>query len=157
MRRGRLRWEGVEIGSGFEIELEYTKRVKVSGEVIGLTEDFDLTPPLARFLELNRDQIQSRSQVIEEKIFNYRRFHRRESRWKERVLSYGFLIHVYDHPSTDPGLLSESERDARVKHLLRDKKPIFEETFARYRSTTQSDTAAWWYIFWVSRLQFFSL
>lgn len=134
--------------------MEYTRRVKISGEVIGLTEDFDLTPPLARFLELNRDQIQLRSQAIEEKIYNYRRFHRRDCRWKERTLSYGFLIHVFDHPCEDPGSQSERERDPRVKQLLKDKKTVFEETFARYQSAARSDTAAWWYIFWVSHYIF---
>jgi hypothetical protein len=130
--------------------MEYTKSVKVPGEVIGLTEDFDLTPDLARFLELNQDQIQLRTQAIEEKMFNYRRFHRRESRWKECVLSYRFLIRVYDHPCRDPAGESGPERDSRVRHFLKDNGSIFADTFARYQWVARSEARAWWYIFWVS-------
>ncbi|KXN90068.1 hypothetical protein AN958_05073 [Leucoagaricus sp. SymC.cos] len=147
-REGKLRWEGIEIGSGFEVELQYSKNVKVSGQVLGLTEDFDLTPDLARFLQLNEEQIQLRTQVIEEKLFNYRRYHRRESRWKERVLSYRFLIHVYDRPCRDPCGENEPERDSRVRQLLDASRPIFTETFARYQHAAYSEATAWWYIFW---------
>lgn len=150
-RRGRLKWEGIEIGSGFDVELEYGGTVRVTGEVIGLTEDFDLTPALARFLELNQEQIYSRSQAIEEKLLSYRRFHRRESRWKERVLSYRFLVHVYDHPCPDPSSQTEPEQDLRVRQLLKDHGKVFTDTFTRYQSTARTETAAWWYIFWVSQ------
>ncbi|KAF9453858.1 hypothetical protein P691DRAFT_771149 [Macrolepiota fuliginosa MF-IS2] len=147
-RRGKLSWEGIEIGSGFEVELEYTRRIKISGEAIGLTEDFDLTPALARFLEFNQDQIQLRSQAVEEKLFNYKRFHRRESRWKVRVLSYRFLTHIYDRPCRNPSNLCETEHDARVRHLLKDNTSVFSDTFSRYQSAAQSEPTAWWYIFW---------
>jgi hypothetical protein len=131
--------------------LQYTKSITVTGEKIGLGSDFDLTPPLARFLELNQEQIQQRSQVIEEKLFKYRRFHQRESRWKERVLSYRFLVHVYDHPSLDPKNQAEFEHDSRLKSLLQDDEKVFTDTSIRYDSTARTETTAWWYIFWVSQ------
>ncbi|XP_006454307.1 hypothetical protein AGABI2DRAFT_197252 [Agaricus bisporus var. bisporus H97] len=147
-RRGRLTWDGIEIGSGFDIELRYTKSIKVAGEKIGLGSDFDLTPSLARFLKLNQEQIQRRSQIIEEKLFNYRRFHRRESRWKERVLSYRFLVHVYDHPFPNPKDEAEFEHDSRVRSMLQDNDKVLADTSVRYHNTARTETTAWWYIFW---------
>jgi hypothetical protein len=150
-RRGRLTWEGIEIGSGFDLELVYTKSIKVTGEKIGLDRDFDLTPFLARFLELNQEQIQQRSPIIEEKLFNYRRFHQRESRWKERVMSYQFLAHVYDHPFLDLKDQVAFEHDSRLKSLLQDNEKVFADTFKRFDSTARTEATAWWYIFWVSQ------
>lgn len=150
-RRGRLTWDGIEIGSGFDIELRYTKSIKVAGEKIGLGSDFDLTPSLARFLKLNQEQIQRRSQIIEKKLFNYRRFHRRESRWKERVLSYRFLVHVYDHPFPNPKDEAEFEHDSRVRSMLQDNDNVLADTSVRYHNTARTETTAWWYIFWVSQ------
>lgn len=147
-RLGNLRWEGLDIGSGFNVEMEYSESVKVSGEAIGLTEDFDLTPDLARFLELNQDQIHLRTQAMEEKMFNYRRFHRRECQWKERALSYRFLIRVYDHPCRDPCGEIEPERDPRVRQVMRDNGPVFADTFVRYQYTAQNEATTWWYIVW---------
>ena len=50
INRGTMNWEGVNLASGFQVELTYAKHVILDGSILGLTDDFDLTTPLARFL-----------------------------------------------------------------------------------------------------------
>ncbi|KAG6857525.1 hypothetical protein H0H87_000124 [Tephrocybe sp. NHM501043] len=77
-RKGHLLWNGLQLGSGFIVELQYTKKLSLPGEVIGLNDDYDLTPPLARFFELNRNLIEDWSPHVEEVLGDYRRHNRKE-------------------------------------------------------------------------------
>jgi len=154
-RKGFLVWEGLRMGSGFHVELIYSKHVRVTGEVIGLNDEFDLTSPLAKFLELNRSIVEDKLPVIEETISSYRQHHRRESQWKNRVLSYRFLAHVFAQPRDPTGLPQssiEGERDGRVRQLMLDSGEVFESAYQRYAAVSRSEATAWWYIFWVSLL-----
>lgn len=149
-----MRWEGLELGSGFDVEMTYAKKVQVSGAVIGLTDDYELTQPLAHFLAMNEPLIPTRLAYIEAALHNYRHHFRKEARWKRETLSYRFLTMVYDQPR-DPRGLSESaiewERDARVRKLMASNVNIFEITYDRLCAVGSSELATWWYIFWVSR------
>ncbi|KAF8168145.1 hypothetical protein B0H34DRAFT_48390 [Crassisporium funariophilum] len=150
-RRGHLVWQGLHLGSGFNVELKYTKRVKISGDIIGLNEDFDLTPSLARFLELNKHLIDQGLYEIEGKISSYRRYHRKECRRKTRVLTYRFLAFVYDQPRDPDGLAQSSiefERDRRVRQLMMSSEPVFKLAYKRLDTVSVSEAATWWYIFW---------
>jgi hypothetical protein len=154
-RHGHLRWQGFHFGSGFDVELTYSKNIRVDGGVIGLTEDYDLTRPLAQFLTLNQDLINERVPLIEAALANYRQFYREECRWKSRVLSYRFLSLVYDHPRNPTGLAESSiefERDMRVRQLMLGSSAVFHAAYERLRVVTSSELATWWYLFWVSEL-----
>ncbi|KAI0361534.1 hypothetical protein OH77DRAFT_1545714 [Trametes cingulata] len=150
-RRGQVRWEGLNLGSGFDVELTYAKHVQVGGNVIGLTDDYELTQPLAHFLAMNEHLIPSRLAYIEAVLHNYRHHYRKESEWKRRTLSYRFLTAVYDQPR-EPCGLSESaieiEHDARVRKLMASNVNIFEITYDRLCAVSKSELATWWYIFW---------
>ncbi|EIW64596.1 uncharacterized protein TRAVEDRAFT_55490 [Trametes versicolor FP-101664 SS1] len=150
-RRGEVRWEGLELGSGFDVEMTYAKKVQVSGAVIGLTDDYELTQPLAHFLAMNEPLIPTRLAYIEAALHNYRHHFRKEARWKRETLSYRFLTMVYDQPR-DPRGLSESaiewERDPRVRKLMASNVNIFEITYDRLCAVGSSELATWWYIFW---------
>lgn len=152
-RKGHLEWQGLHLGSGFEIELRYSKNVIVSGEIIGLNEDYDLTSTLARFFEINHDSIDEGLYEVEGKLSHYRRHHRKECRWKSRVLTYRFMTFVYDQPR-DPDEVTRSsldcERDPRVRELLECGGPVFKSAYARLMAVSESEAATWWYIFWVS-------
>lgn len=151
-RRGYLTWHGLQFGSGFDVRLEYAKRVKVSAEVFGLNDDYDLTPPLARFLEVNRHIIQKRLPMIEDNIFSYRHHLRRESQWKSQVLSYRFLSHIYNQPRDPDGLSSSSiafERDLRVRDLMLNNEAVLQAAYKRLESVSRSAVVTCWYIFWV--------
>ena len=119
---------------------------------IGLDEDFDLTPSLARFLAMNEDKIGLRLRELESTIEQYRQHARAECRWKEEVLTYRFLAFVYDRPQ-DPSRLAESsilhERDLRVRQLMAGSEGVFETAYERLEVVTSSEAACWWYIFWV--------
>lgn len=152
-KQGFLDWEGVQLGSGFQVELIYSKNVKVTGEVIGLNDDFDLTSPLAKFLELNRRLIEQRAAHFEDILKDYRRFHRKECKWKNHVLSYRFLAYVYAQPRDPTGLPQssiEGERDARVRKLMLCSEDVFKAMYERFTAVSRSEAATWWYIFWVS-------
>ncbi|KAF9535429.1 hypothetical protein CPB83DRAFT_841727 [Crepidotus variabilis] len=150
-RQGHLEWRGLQLGSGFEIELKYAKKVIVPGEVIGLNEDFDITSLLARFLELNREKIDQSLFEVEEKISHYRRFHRKECRRKSRVLSYRFLSFLYDQPKEPDACKitsEESEKDPRVLNCITNGEEVLRTAYNRLMVVSQSETATWWYIFW---------
>lgn len=150
--RGELVWQGLQIGSGFDVELVYSKNVKVAGEVIGLNDDWDLTTPLARFLSLNQRLIPQRLEHIEAIMDNYRKHHFNECRSKALTLTYRFLTYVYDRPR-DPTKLAESsiqyERDLRVRELMVGSEEILEIAYRRLSAVVEEPASAWWYIFWV--------
>ncbi|KAH9898326.1 hypothetical protein C8Q73DRAFT_395301 [Cubamyces lactineus] len=150
-RRGHIQWEGLDLGSGFDIELTYAKRVQVGGDIIGLTDDFELTPPLAHFLAMNEHLIPNRLPYIEAILHNYRQHFRRECEWKKETLTYRFLTAVYDQPREPRGLSDSAialEHDARVRKLMASNVNIFEITYDRLCAVTKTELATWWYIFW---------
>ncbi|KAJ7706220.1 hypothetical protein B0H17DRAFT_919193 [Mycena rosella] len=150
-RRGHLKWDGLQLGSGFDIELNYAKDVKVDGDIIGLNDDYDLTPDLARFIALNQDLIPRRLEHIEETLASYRRHHKKECRWKSHVLTYRFLTHVYDRPRESSALAESSiqfERDLRVRELMVGNEAVFQTAYERLEAVSATPTATWWYLFW---------
>lgn len=150
-RKGHLMWHGLHLGSGFRVELEYSERLQVSGTVIGLNDDFDLTSTLARFLELNMALIDQRHHRIETEMCNYRRYNRRACRWKSRVLTYQFLTNVYDKPQEADELARGAvkfECDARVCQLILRSEAAIAATYQRFGAVSKSEAATWWYIFW---------
>uniref|UniRef100_A0A0W0F5N8 T6SS Phospholipase effector Tle1-like catalytic domain-containing protein n=1 Tax=Moniliophthora roreri TaxID=221103 RepID=A0A0W0F5N8_MONRR len=150
-RRGHLECQGVQLGSGFSVQLDYGKEVVLDGDAIGLSDDFELTSPLARFFHLNRDGISARLHGIESVFARYRQHHREECRQKADVLSYRFLTNVYDLPR-DPQAVGTSsiryERDLRVRQLMVGSEFVFETAYNRLLSVSQTEASTWWYIFW---------
>ncbi|KAI0724627.1 hypothetical protein C8T65DRAFT_7352 [Cerioporus squamosus] len=151
-RNGHIEWEGLDLGSGFDIQLTYAKDVQVGGNVIGLTDDYDLNQLLAHFLSMNENLIPSRLSYIEAVIHNYRQHYRKEFEWKKRTLSYRFLSEVYDHYPHEPRGLCESavemESDPRVRKLMAGSVDVFGITYERMAAVSSSELATWWYIFW---------
>ncbi|KAF5374814.1 hypothetical protein D9758_000330 [Tetrapyrgos nigripes] len=149
--RGHLMWQDLQLGSGFLVELSYAKGVVVDGGIIGLNDDFDLTAPLARFFDMNRDLISARLGKVEASLADYRRHHAEECHRKAEVLSYRFLSHVYDQPR-DPASFAASsikhEKDLRVRTLMAGSEAVFETAYERYSVVSETETKSWWYIFW---------
>ena len=151
-RRGYLVWEGIQLGSGFDVELVYTKNVRLDGGIIGLNDDYDLTGPLAQFLALNHNSIGSQLRHIEAVVTAYREHYKNECRQKVNVLTYRFLTHVYDQPRDPSGLAASSiefERDLRVRQLMVGSEAVFETTYERLSAVSATEVATWWYLFWV--------
>ena len=153
--RGHLVWEGLQLGSGFDVRLVYSKDVEVGGDVIGLNDDWDLTVPLARFLRMNQRMIPERLSHIEGIIQSYRRHYLEEARAKANVLTYRFFTNVYDMPR-DPTRLAESsithEKDLRVRQLMLGCEKTLQTTYDRLAAVTKTEAATWWYIFWVGTM-----
>lgn len=142
----------LQLGSGFDIQLDYSRKITLAAEIIGLNEDFALTSSVARFLEINRDLIDEGLFVVEENLSDYRRYLRKEFRWKSHVLTYGFLTFVYDRPREPCGQAqspAELELDSRVYQLMQCSEPVFKSAYARLTAVSTSKAATWWYIFWV--------
>jgi hypothetical protein len=153
-RHGRLEWEGVQLGSGFEVELHYAKRVVVSGAVIGLDDDCDLTPALARFLALNERLVPERLAHLDGVLHRFRAYHMRECEAKAHSLSYRFLALVYNRPEEVADMArhaAEGEDDERARRMLlgRESRHAFVAAWERLAQVSTSELAAWWYIFWV--------
>lgn len=151
-RRGHLVWQGVQLGSGFNVELYYTKEIILAGDAIGLNDDHDLTAPLARFLKTNQALVSEKLRFIEETLSSYRRHCHQECHRKRHVLSYRFLCQVYDRPRSPGGLAESSiqaEHDPRVHRLMLDNETVFETAYKRLAYVSLSEAATWWYIFWV--------
>ena len=122
-------YEGVNLGSGFEVELTYAKGVVVDGSVIGLNDDFDLTTPLARFLTLNEELINDPLASIETILRRYRHQQRKEFKMKMEALTYRFLTAVYDTPQEVSGItetVDEIECDPRVRSLVLENRDVLE-------------------------------
>lgn len=151
-RKGHLSWGDLQIGSGFDLELQYSKKVSISGAEIGVTDDFDLTSPLARFLQLNYGLIKSRLPLIEQALFEYRKHQRKECSWKSEVMSYRFLTDVYSVPRQSYNLREDCEkheRDLRVRKAIEGHERQLEDAYERFSLVTENETSCWWYIFWV--------
>jgi hypothetical protein len=151
-RKGYLMVEGLQLGSGFDVEIIYGKHVKIDGASIGINDEYDLTPKLAQFLSQNHTLIRSRVSGIEALLTDYRHFCQQECRTKAEALSYGFLSQVYDHPMDPEGLAQDSikhEHDLRVRQLLVGSEAVFRITYERLIAASTTELATWWYIFWV--------
>ena len=151
-RQGALRFEGTDLGSGFGVQLQYARGVRVDGSVIGLNDDFDLTPPLARFLALNEDAVGDGVARLETVLARYRHTMRREARAKADALSYRFLTAVYDRPQGPVGLTDSAidfERDPRVRKLMLESGEVFMMSYERLQAASRSELTTWWYVFWV--------
>ena len=151
-RKRQLVWQNVDLGSGFDVELEYRKDIKVSGDILGLSDEWELTPILARFLVQNRSVVSENLPKIEWVMDDYRNYHRTECKHKAAVLSYEFLLSVYGQPQLHKQLvqcISEQEKDLRVRDLVLGAEDAFTAGYERFEQAVSSKAAAWWYIFWV--------
>ena len=148
-QRGHLVWGRMQLGSGFNVQLKYARDVEVSGDVIGLNDDLDLTTPLAKFLELNRHLTSTNIRRVEKVLTGYRHYQRKECRWKRRVLSYQFLLAVYDRPRIFTPDFVEHEHDIRVRQLVCEHGEVLNAVYERFIYVTRTEVSAWWYIFWV--------
>lgn len=148
-------WNNLALGSGFDIRLTYSKKVQLDGTAIGLDDDFDMNPTLAKFLSFNRHLIQSRSTELSLCLQDYRRDSRKEMETKHKVLSYKFLTMVYNWPSPAKDVTSaveENESDENVKLLFSTNQSSLDVANQRMEATGRSEVTVWWYLFWVRPL-----
>lgn len=153
MHNHNLPFEGLNLGSGFSVAITYARSVVVDGGAIGLTDDYDLTPPLARFLTLNEELVPAPLTLLEDVLARYRHAQRADAAAKAETLSYRFLAFVYNRPREPTGLAESSiayERDARVRALMLGSEDVFRIAYERLSAVAASPLATWWYIFWVS-------
>lgn len=135
------------------MQLTYTRDVQVDGGVIGLSDDFDLTPLLARFMTLNRVLINDRLPQVESVMRGYRRQMRRNARAKCDTLTYDFLSTIYGSPK-DPHHLSKAlaaqEKDLRVRQTFVQCEDALRAANERMLAVGRSEATTWWYLYWVS-------
>jgi hypothetical protein len=146
-------WKDLPLGSGFDVEMTYTKEIHLDGDAIGLDDEMEMTPTLAKFLHLNRDLVQARLELIQEGIAEYRTHSRREAEWKQRTLSYEFLTQVYNWPLKHIEVIKAVENyesDLRVRDLFAASEDSLQLASQRMQVTGRSEITVWWYLFWVS-------
>lgn len=154
-RRGTQSIEGFPLGSGFDIQLTYARDVQLDGDILGLNDDFDLSPLLAKFLHMNQHLVNDRIEVVEGALQLYRSTARKEARKKRKTLSYGFTTEVWNWPAP-PGEVAKTveglERDLRVRHLILEREDALLAAKERMDAVGRSEVATWWYLFWVRLL-----
>lgn len=141
----------MQLGSGFDIQLRYSRKVTIGASIIGLDDDFNLTPLLARFLLENRFLVDEHTPVVTDALHTYRKHLHSEARRKRQVLSYRFLSAVYDRPMgpqeiTD--VVQELEQDFRVRRLTTSNEPAFIAANERMRAVSRSGVTTFWFILW---------
>jgi hypothetical protein len=147
-----LLWQGSSFASGFTLELKYNRRVRLGGDAIGLSDDFDMTPQLAHFFTLNGPLLESQLPSLQTALADYRYHHHQECIAKSDVLSYGFLTHMYEEPRgwAQRDITKAAEgRDEQVFKLLRDNAVILHNAYLRFTTVTSCEARTWWYLFWV--------
>ncbi|KAF8751875.1 hypothetical protein RHS01_08294 [Rhizoctonia solani] len=152
-RRGSLQWKNTNLASGFDVSLEYSKKLVFDGSLIGLNVGLQLTPQLARFLLLNKATLESRMLGHTNVLRDYRTYILNEVESKFRTLSYGFLTNLYASPM-DPAsvarLLAQNELDARVTSLAVGYEDAFQTMDERMRYVRRGPVEAWWFLLWIS-------
>ncbi|KAF8585532.1 hypothetical protein K439DRAFT_1560810 [Ramaria rubella] len=150
-RRGSLPWKGIQLGSGFNVQLGYAPDVKIDGTAIGLDDEFDLTPQLARFLALNKELIRDRMSRIDSVVRDYRRSTRRNARAKCDALTYEFLSNVYCTPKELHHLMktvAEQEKDLRVRQTFVEHEDALAAANERMAFVNKTEASTWWYLYW---------
>lgn len=119
--------------------------------IIGLDDDFSMTPQLSNFLLLNQPLISERLPRLLELLESYRLHARKDALWKTGTLSYRFLTSVYME-SCPPEAIAQgiegSEKDIRVRDLPLSWEDAFLATYERMQAVSRTRVATWWYIFW---------
>lgn len=155
-----MQWGDFNFGSGFTLQFVYAKDVNLDRDVIGLSDDWSLSPSLARFLSLNQDLILKRLHLIEHAILSYREYHRRQCDAKTEVLRYSFLMTIYNEPQRHEDVTKRfeaEETDLRVRSLPIANEPAFVSAYERFEAATCTEVNAWWYILWVRFLRIISV
>ena len=152
-QRGDLVYENMQLSSGFDVELTYSRGVSLNGDAIGLALDFNLSPALARFLSQNEAIVRQQLPRLEAIVQSYRNNLWLECQAKAEVLSYRFLISVYNKPQPYAqvlGTVVKEETDSRVQRLFTENEEALSITFKRFSAVMKNPITVWWYIFWVS-------
>ncbi|KAG8691132.1 hypothetical protein FRC11_006552 [Ceratobasidium sp. 423] len=151
-RQGSLEWNGVNLASGFDVSLQYSKKLTFDGSLIGLNVGLELTPQLARFLLLNKVILESRMPTYLNALRGYRTHALNEAESKLETLSYGFITTLYALPMDSTSvvhILAQNEPNPRVRDLPIGYEHAFQMMDERVRYVGQGPVEAWWFLFWV--------
>ncbi|CAG8632361.1 6161_t:CDS:2, partial [Acaulospora colombiana] len=166
-RKQHSKWKDYNMNPGFDVTITYTAASKwnspqdsskpthervVSHDVIGITTDFQMTPQLEKLFTDNYDLLSVGLNEIQNLMEEYREYYRDEAKVKERTLSYGFFINVYDNPSIPleslPALLVNTEENSIVQAIPETDYPSLIYLYERMRAVNLSRVHQWWYLFW---------
>ncbi|CAJ0923800.1 19125_t:CDS:2 [Entrophospora sp. SA101] len=124
----------------------------VGHDVIGITDDFQMTPQLEKLFNDNEDILETNLVSVQSIMKKYRKFYHDEAKWKEDTLSYGFFFNVYDNPSIPlealPVLLVSTENNHLVQSIPESDYPSLVYLYERMRIVNLSRVHQWWYLFW---------
>ncbi|PWY99668.1 hypothetical protein BCV70DRAFT_148120, partial [Testicularia cyperi] len=165
-RRREHEWTGYDFASGFDVSIVYdegkTKEsngalttvrqtIEVSASrAFGLTESFDMSTTLSRFLQDNESLVVQRAPLVEKLLKRYRREFEREARWKERTLPYSFLTDIFDNDGLSPLGLRMALVDIGCRRAVRNL-PIYYEgcvtlMYERLAAINRSPVHRFWWL-----------
>ncbi|CAG8671200.1 16927_t:CDS:2, partial [Funneliformis mosseae] len=153
-------WNGHDLNPGFKVTITYSepgpKESKcphiVTQEVIGITEDFQMTNQLEKLFGDNYKLVEMGLDQIQTTMNDYRQYYRDESRSKEESLTYGFHINIFNNPSIPlealPSVLLTTEENQHVQSIPEHEYPTIIYLYERMRIVHTSRVHQWWYLFW---------
>ncbi|KAH7318861.1 hypothetical protein B0J17DRAFT_773208 [Rhizoctonia solani] len=150
-QQGSLEWNNVNLASGFDVSLQYSKKLILDGSLIGLHVSLELTPQLARFLLLNKASLESRMSPYLNALRDYRTHALIEVESKIEALSYGFITSLYASQMNSisvASLLARNERNLRVRDLAVGYEHAFKTMDERMVYVSRGSVEAWWFLFW---------
>nr|CAG8491263.1 8510_t:CDS:2 [Entrophospora candida] len=166
-RNQRTKWQDHNMNPGFIVTITYAssnrwdaddvvkqpiKERIVGHDVIGITDDFQMTPQLEKLFNDNEDILETNLVSVQSVMKKYRKFYHDEAKWKEDTLSYGFFVNVYDNPSIPlealPVLLVSTENNHLVQSIPESDYPSLVYLYERMRIVNLSRVHQWWYLFW---------
>lgn len=159
-------WRGYNYSSGFDVSVSYangreqdqrgqlqtgSKRIISSAE-LGITEDFRLTPQLAKLFFHNKALLQARLPLIEDALAARRAHFHAEMVRKRSVLSYSFLLHVAGDDNFKlqalEKVLQDSESSKDIRALPVRYGASLKILSERIDTVKSSAVHAWWYLLW---------
>ena len=155
-RQGSVPFRRHDLGSGFEITLDYSHGIVASASAIGLSDDFELTTRLAEFLKMNEGMVGGKLPATLAMLDDYRSGMVREYEGKKAAMGWGFLRDVYERPMGVEEMREmlgvgkgKEEGKEKVVCLPRECERELRVAEARARVIFRSPATALWYLFWV--------
>ncbi|KAG0221903.1 hypothetical protein BGW41_006422 [Actinomortierella wolfii] len=165
-RKKTSTWKGHNMNPGFSVTITYTDgevsdpqgspqlfhETTIGHSIIGITRDFQLTPALAKLLRDNQELIRAGLPKVHKVMRAYKDHYRREAHHKDKTLSYGFFLNIYDNPTLRRNelgpVLMATEENPLLRFPGRELATTIQFLYERMACVHSSVCHQWWYLFW---------
>ncbi|KAH8913761.1 hypothetical protein BT69DRAFT_1306207 [Atractiella rhizophila] len=161
-----LNWRGYNFCSGFSVTIDYRdgqgrspdgglqqgKELKLDAPGLGISDDFSVSPTLAKLLQENKEAIDQGLGALQNILFEHRKYFHDLATWKRRVLSYYFLMDISANAGLSPAqirqVVERNEQATKTRNLpswYYGSMAVLQERLSAVNRLTISQ---FWYILW---------